>query len=148
MRNPFILLLLLMSSLSSVGQEEPVHVPASKSLVGIWQQISYLDPSGKSIDQPTGNYKIINPDSTFYTFVVWGLSDHGKSSTRIGQYGTYEVTSDSTWTEHIVEHYLYKPLSGKDGWIKHELVDENTLIMAYSYDKKKWVKEKWRRLGN
>ena len=145
MKNSFVLLFVFLSSVLLRGQERPIHVPASKNLTGIWHQLSPRDPSEKLF---TGNYKILNPDSTFYTFVTWGVADHGRSPSTIGQYGTYEITSDSTWIEHIEEHYLYKPLSGKDGRIKYELIDENTLIMSYSYDKKKWVKEKWKRLGN
>lgn len=94
----------MMFSLISFGQTFPTHLPASKSLVGIWRQTG-ATYGGNFVEAKSGNYKVINPDGTFFTFVTWGMRDQSKD-TAIGQYGTYELTSDSTLVEHVIKHIM------------------------------------------
>lgn len=146
MKNIFILLISMTCSLVSNGQTSQTHLPASKSIIGIWKQTGATNiHSGKLVDVKSGNYKVINADGTFFTFVDWGIIDRTKDTT-IGQYGTYEITSDSTLVEHVIKHMMDPNLNGKDGAIKFKLVNENTLMMAWSYGNTKWVNEKWTRL--
>lgn len=72
-------------SLLANAQTEQTHIPASTSIVGIWRQTEIALTKGKTMDRLTGNYKVINVDGTYYTFVTW------PNETVIGQYGTYKI---------------------------------------------------------
>ena len=50
--------------------------------------------------------------------------------------------------EHIIENVLHPRLSGRDSPIKYNLIDENAMIVAWSYnfDGNIWINEKWIRL--
>jgi len=138
-----LVLLVVVFSVKLSAQTEPKHIPVSKSIVGIWRLIDEKKlVNGESIKIVTGNYKVINADGTYYTFVTW------PNETTIAQYGSYEIESDSTLVEHIIKHLLQPRLSGKDSPIKYNLIDENTMTVAWSYnlDGKIWVNEKWIRL--
>ena len=134
----------MLFSVITYGQSNQTHLPASKTLVGIWRQTG-VTQNGNLVDVISGNYKVINSDGTYFTFVTWGMRDQSKD-TAIGHYGTYKTTSDSTLVEHIVKHVMYPPLNGKDSLLKFRLIDENTIIMAWSSGDKTWVDEKWSRL--
>ncbi|KJD32575.1 hypothetical protein PK35_10250 [Tamlana nanhaiensis] len=130
-----------LSSLLSLAQGEQIHIPTSKSIVGIWQQfVTVKSASGEVKDYFTGNYKVVNPDGTYYTFV------NSIKGTSIGQYGTYKITSDSTLTEHIAELYLNPYYSGKDSFIKYHLPNANTLNLTFSFDGEQWNHETWKRV--
>lgn len=144
MKKLFILFTFMIFSQISNGQTTPTHLPASKSLVGIWRQTG-VNYGGKVVEVKSGNYKVINPDGTFFTFVTWGMKDQSKD-TSIGQYGTYKITSDSTLVENIAKHIMNPNLNGKDSGIKFRFINENTIMMAWSIDNKRWVNEKWTRL--
>lgn len=139
MKNIFILLFLTLSFFTN-AQTELTYIPASKSVIGIWRQTGIGLANGETVDRLTGNYKVINADSTYFTFVTWS------NETTIGHYGSYEITSDSTWVEHIIIHSMNSDLNGKDQFTKFELIDKNTMYMAWSPDAKSWVNEKWTRL--
>lgn len=139
MKNIFLLLIIAFS-LSTKAQKEKTHIPASKTIVGIWRQTGVITSNGTTIDRLTGNYKVINADKTYYTFVTW------PKKTVIGHYGSYEITSDSTLVESIIKHSMNSNLNGKDQYNKFKLIDENTLEMSWSLNNKKWFPEKWTRL--
>ncbi len=139
MKNILILLFLTFSLLAN-AQTEQTHIPASKSMVGIWRQTGIALTNGKTMDRLTGNYKVINADGSYYTFVTW------PNETVIGQYGTYKIKSDNILIEYIIMHEMNSNLNGKDCTIKYKLIDETTLMMAWSFDNEKWVNEKWTRL--
>jgi hypothetical protein len=154
MKNSFILFFLVCTlvSIAQVKQKKQVktvntkgktHVPASKTLVGIWRQTGMTNPNdGEVYGIRSGNYKVINPDGTFYTFVTWNMQ-----STTIGQYGSYTITSDSTLVEHIVQHAMVPKLNGKDCMVRYKIIDENTMMSAWSFDNKKWVEDRMTRLS-
>ena len=145
MKNIFTFLILILF-LQSNAQTEQTHIPASKSIVGIWRQTGFVNPNnGETVTVLTGNYKLINPDGTYFTFVTWGSNDPINGTT-IGKYGTYEVKSDELMVEHTIKHVIVPSLSGKSGEVKYKLIDENTLMMAWQNDFKQWVNEKWTRL--
>ncbi|MFI0428089.1 DUF4488 domain-containing protein [Mariniflexile sp. HMF6888] len=139
MKNILILLFLTFSLLTN-AQREQTHIPALKSIVGIWRQTGIALTNGNTMDRLNGNYKVINADGSYYTFVTW------PNETVIGQYGTYKIKSDSILVEHIIMHEMNSNLNGKDCTIKYKLIDETTLMMAWSFDNEKWVNEKWTRL--
>ncbi|GAB3653937.1 hypothetical protein GCM10028791_24320 [Echinicola sediminis] len=101
--------------------------------------------TGKMIEVKSGNYKVINSDSTFYTFIIWGKEILTQETT-IGQYGTYNITSDSTLVEHIIEHTVNPQMNGSESQLRYEMVDENNIIIKWSMNNQKWVSEKWSRL--
>ena len=145
MKNILVLLFLTFSLLTN-AQTEQTHIPASKSIVGIWRQTGIENRNtGEIIDIISGNYKVINADGTFFTFVTWGINDPSKD-TVIGQYGTYEITSDNTLVEHIIKHIINPNLNGTDGDIKFKQIDENTIIISWCSDNKIRIHEKWTRL--
>lgn len=103
------------------------HLPESKSLVGLWRQTLFV--KGDNVEKTqikTGNYKVINPDGTFYTFIIWGAGNTNpvKDITTIGLYGTYKITSDSTYTEHIVKHSIIPSMNNTDSQLKHKRIDD------------------------
>ena len=145
MKNIFTFLILILS-LQSNAQTEQTHIPASKTMIGIWRQTGIVNPNnGQTINVLSGNYKVINPDGTYFTFVTWGSNDPIKGTT-IGQYGTYEIKSDALMMEHINKHVINPQLNGKSAELKYNFIDENTLMMAWQNDFKQWINEKWTRL--
>ena len=141
MKKKFLSLIAVLAVFALSAQN---HVPASKSMVGIWRQTGAMTSSGELVNVTTGIYKVINPDSTFYTFITWGAGG-SNAPTEIGLYGTYKITSDSTCTEHIVEHATSPDMNGFDSFLKFKLVDENTLMVQWK-NGEKWIKESWSRL--
>jgi hypothetical protein len=126
----------------SNNSKQITHMVESKSLVGVWQQ------SGASIENVkyaplmiTGNYKMINTDNTFFTLKGYGT----KFSCSF--YGTYQMTSDSTYTEKIIKHNLNPSMSGSESKLRFNLIDENTMALEY-FDTlyKRWVPEIWVRV--
>lgn len=140
MKNILSVIVFITFSLSLISQNEQTHVPASKSIIGIWRQTGVSQMNGKTMDRLTGNYKVINADSTYFTFVAW------PEKTVIEHYGTCEITSDSTLVEHIVIHSMNSSLNGTDQFTRFKLINENTIEMGWSLDNKNWVNEKWTRL--
>jgi hypothetical protein len=141
MKKTFLSLIAVLAVFALTAQN---HVPASKSMVGIWRQTGAMTTSGELVNVRTGIYKVINPDGTFYTFITWG-ADGSNAPTEIGLYGTYKITSDSTCTEHIVKHATSPEMNGTDSFMKSKLVDENTLLVQWKSGER-WVKESWSRL--
>ncbi|WP_026808968.1 DUF4488 domain-containing protein [Arenibacter latericius] len=146
MKNIFILLLLVSLSAPITAQIKETHIPISNTLVGIWKQTGITNPNtGKLTEVQTGNYKVMNPDGTYYTFITWGTGNPTNDTT-IAQYGNYEITSENLIAEEIVGHTMDPRLNGKNSTIKFELVDSNTLLMSWSPNDIDWIDEKWTRL--
>lgn len=136
MKKAFVLLSLVIVSFALSAQ---IHVPASKSMVGVWRQTGAMTNTGELIKVRSGNYKIINPDGTSYTIITWG-----NGSTTIGFYATYTITSDSTYTEHIIKH-ANPAMNGKDSALRFKLTDENSMRMDWKSGDR-WITESWTRL--
>ncbi|WP_215223171.1 DUF4488 domain-containing protein [Echinicola shivajiensis] len=143
MKRAIILLIAFIITLPLAAQ---THLPASESLVGIWRQTAIMNNfTGKMIEVKSGNYKVFNSDSTFYTFIIWGKQSITQETT-IGQYGNYNITSDSTLVEHIIEHAVNPKMNNSDSHIRYKMIDGDNLIIKWSLDNKNWVSEKWSRL--
>ncbi len=129
----------LVSCSSLLSKSKVENMATSESLVGVWRQMS-VGFGGKMA--PTGNYKFLNTDKTFYSMVVWGTF---KPST-IMMYGNYKTTSDSTYIEDIVGHSNSK-MSGTKSLLKYKLLDKNTLLIQYKNESlNKWIPEIWKRV--
>lgn len=126
------------------GSAQQKQLPMSESLPGVWNQI-YITPNGNRI--PTGNYKFLNTDGTFYSMVVWGLNGGNNRPSTIGMYGTYSITSDSTYTEHIKVHGMNPAISNTSSQLKYQLLDKNTLLIKYRNETlNRWIPEIWTRV--
>jgi len=132
-------LLLLSLVIVSFALSAQIHVPASKSMVGVWRQTGAENMSGVLVKVRSGIYKVINPDGTTYTIVTWS-----NDSTNIGFYATYTITSDSTCTEHIIKHN-YPAMNGKDSEVRFKLTDENSMLVYWKHDNR-WISQIWTRL--
>ncbi|MBD8487842.1 DUF4488 domain-containing protein [Echinicola sp. CAU 1574] len=102
--------------------------------------------TGEIINVTSGNYKVYNPDNTYYTFVAWE-KDNTPQETTIGQYGTYNITSDSTLTEHIIKHILSPNMNDKNSSLRYEMIDKNNILIKWQVDNQNWVAERWSRLA-
>ncbi|MDO3693315.1 DUF4488 domain-containing protein [Wenyingzhuangia sp. chi5] len=132
------LIFLICCSSKKNSETDNTHIIESKSMVGFWRQTG-VTSNGKTYDRLTSNYKMINDDGSYFTFITW------PKNTSIGHYGSYEITSDSTLTEHIVLH-MNPELNGTDQYTRFKLIDKDTLIMDWSLDNERWVCEKWTRI--
>lgn len=116
----------------------------SKSLVGIWQQAQANQSNDGQIKinkQPV--YKVLNTDNTFFCFAI---SSNDLSST-VSHWGTYKITSDSTYTESVTRHYTSSALDKSESQMRFKRLDENTIIMKYYNEaNKQWVPELWYRV--
>ncbi|WP_150451865.1 DUF4488 domain-containing protein [Arenibacter lacus] len=150
MKNIYLLLLLVCFSASLTAQSHEAHVPISNTIVGIWEQTGATNPNtGKLTEVKTGNYKVINANGTYYTFIIWG-NEISSANTSIAQYGTYEITSKNLLEEQIIAHTIHPNLNGKNSTVKFELVDSKTLLISWTPNGIDWFDEKWTRmpLGN
>lgn len=126
----------------SVTSITPAHIIESKSLVGFWHQVIPIRlDNGQTIIQHTGNFKVINSDKSFYTFVNW----NDKRQTTVGLYGTYQITSDSTYTEHIIQSGINPSLTNTDSPLRYKFINENIIYLQYCLNGN-WIPEMWKRV--
>lgn len=146
MKNIYLLLLFTCLSASLGAQEQVTHVPISNTIVGIWKQTGATNQStGKLTEVKTGNYKVINADGSYYTFIIWG-NDLETSHTTIAQYGTYEITSKNLLEELIIAHTIHPSLNGKNSTVKFKLLNPQTLMLSWTPNGVEWLDEKWTRM--
>ncbi len=117
------------------------HMPDCKTIIGIWKQSAVMSLNGNMVEVKSGNYKIYNADSTYYTIVT---KSSGKNN-GIGQYGTYQINSSSILTEHILKHGFNSDLDGTDLVVQYKLIKENTLFLKWQQNER-WFIEKWIRM--
>ncbi|GGF78830.1 DUF4488 domain-containing protein [Wenyingzhuangia marina] len=148
MKNIFISFTIVFSILTTIScssikktKTEKTHLPISKSLVGLWRQTIPIIKDGKTTNLLTPHYKSINTDGTYYTF-----NAPGNGNTKIIQYGSYEITSDNTYIEHVITNSAVPTMSNQDSSIKFKLVDENTLIINWKLKDQRGGTEKWTRV--
>jgi hypothetical protein len=116
------------------------NISDSKSYVGFWQLSKGLMHGSTKTN---AMFTVNNPDGTFYMFTTNGC-DSLKAS--ILQYGTYNMTSDSTITVKILQHPTQPDMIGKTIFIKYRLIDENTLFSQWKLDNFSWMPELWYRV--
>lgn len=141
MKKSFFTIALLVVTCMAFAQKEFIE---SKSLVGIWQQAQANqsnDGQIKLIKTPV--YKVLNTDNTYVLFSI-GSND---LTTNVSHWGTYKITSDSTFTESVTRHYTSPALDKSESQMRFKLLDENALLMEYYNDtNKKWIPELWIRV--
>lgn len=122
------------------------HVAESTSLVGLWQQHRMEVKDGTPTTVPIGVYKMINSDNTYYTFIAMtSKAPDAAVLSRIVQYGTYTITSDSTYFESVVGHSTTPQMVGKNTELRYKQADKNTLFLQYKMVNK-WIPEVWHRV--
>jgi len=116
----------------------------SKSLVGIWQQAQVDNSNGQAKVVRLTTYKVLNADKTFYCFSINNLNN---LNSNVIHFGSYNITSDSTFTESVTKHYAFPALDNSESLMRYKLLDENTLLMQYYNSvNKQWVPEIWVRV--
>lgn len=141
MKKSILTVALMVVTCMAFAQKDLVE---SKSLVGIWQlaQVKQTaDGQSKIINTPS--YKILNADKTFVFFSI----SSNELNTNVSHWGTYNITSDSTYTESVTRHYTSPALDKSESQMRFKLLDENTLFMQYYNDAyKRWIPEVWVRV--
>ncbi len=130
----------------STVKENKFSIITSNSLVGIWNQVM---PISKDKILKSGNFKFINPDGTFYLMMVESNDKNAFSNlpTSISMYGTYEVTSENTLTEHIRKHLLNPKMTGTQSELKYKMLTDDQLLIKYKNPVTgKWIPELWIRI--
>ena len=133
-----ILFLSMILIISSVDAQ--THIPASKTMVGFWQLSKGLMHGS---NETIGMFTVNNPDGSFYMFTISGKDS---LKTTMLQYGTYEITSDSTCTEQIVKHFTNSAMNGSKCLIKFRLIDDNNLLWQWKLGNYNWMTEIWSRV--
>lgn len=129
------------------------HLPESKSLVGIWRQVAMSKNNvGEVVPVKSPIYKVVNADGTFYTFITWGAYSNvpDDAATTINLYGTYAISSDSTFTEHIVKHSGNAQMDNTESELRYKFVPNSENNAVYMMWKNtavdQWIPELWERV--
>ncbi|AIQ00471.1 DUF4488 domain-containing protein [Ornithobacterium rhinotracheale] len=127
------------------AQEASKHIPISKDLVGFWQQRYIIQTAnGEKKLKSSGNYKVINPDGTYYTFMIVAPRNSDIQVPIILQYGTYELIDDTHFNEHIIDHNNPKFVN-TNSQLRYKKMDDNMILQEYKNEKGVWIPEIWRR---
>lgn len=143
----FLALSLLVVSGSALAQSAE-KVPIS--LNGVWQMCFYRSNSPDVAGElkTSNSLKILSDDGRFTNLV---MMPHG--AIIIGE-GTYEMTSEKSYTE-IVERNLHLPqLNGKKNVMEFEMKDDGIMIVKYFLKEDingnridSWCYETWKRVS-
>lgn len=143
----FLALSLLVVSGSALAQSAE-KVPIS--LNGVWQMCFYRSNSPDVAGElkTSNSLKILSDDGHFTNLV---MMPHG--AIIIGE-GTYEMTSEKSYTE-IVERNLHLPqLNGKKNVMEFEMKDDGIMVVKYFLKEDingnridSWCYETWKRVS-
>lgn len=143
----FLALSLLVVSGSALAQSAE-KVPVS--LNGVWQMCFYRSDSPDVAGElkTSNSLKILSDDGRFTNLV---MMPHG--AIIIGE-GTYEMTSEKSYTE-IVERNLHLPqLNGKKNVMEFEMKDDGIMVVKYFLKEDingnridSWCYETWKRVS-
>ena len=143
----FLALSLLVVSGSALAQSAE-KVPIS--LNGVWQMCFYRSNSPDLAGElkTSNSLKILSDDGRFTNLV---MMPHG--AIIIGE-GTYEMTSEKSYTE-IVERNLHLPqLNGKKNVMEFEMKDDGIMVVKYFLKEDingnridSWCYETWKRVS-
>ena len=145
--------LILMASLLLVAVGSAVAQVAEKSplsLSGVWQMCFYRSSSPDMAGElrTSNSLKILSDDGKFTNIV---MMPHG--AIIIGE-GTYELTSDHSYTE-TVENNLHLPqLVGKKNVLEFKMRDDGVMMIKYFLKEDingnqidSWCYETWKRVS-
>lgn len=118
------LLLLTLCMLCSTGMYAENRKSGDK-LPGIWQQVQKGKHESDLVRLPV--WKVIQGDGRFCTFLI----ANAEAKSIITNEGTYEVTSDSTFVEHVQGSITDPGLIGKANKITYIMPDKDTMHISY-----------------
>ncbi|MGF7231677.1 DUF4488 domain-containing protein [Arachidicoccus sp.] len=131
MRSLVIYVFLLVAS-TTCGYNACAQKPkiSNKSFEGVWQVSMQKSPAGSDKFLPPHNndFKIFDADGNF-RHIFYLNNKYVELSN-----GKIEITSDSTYTEHLNRH-IAVPSSIKEGKIIFHFLDENTFLMKWELGK-------------
>lgn len=147
MRSFLFLTLLVLVASGNVWAQKAEKVPVS--LNGVWQMCFYRSNSPEVAGElkTSNSLKILSDDGRFTNMV---MMPHG--AIIIGE-GTYEMTSEKSYTE-IVERNLHLPqLNGKRNVMEFEMKDDGVMVVKYFLKEDingnridSWCYETWKRV--
>ena len=147
MRSFLFLTLLVLVASGNVSPQKAEKVPVS--LNGVWQMCFYRSNSPEVAGElkTSNSLKILSDDGRFTNMV---MMPHG--AIIIGE-GTYEMTSEKSYTE-IVERNLHLPqLNGKRNVMEFEMKDDGIMVVKYFLKEDingnridSWCYETWKRV--
>lgn len=134
----FILFISLV--ITSLALKAQSQIPDAKSYIGSWKLTKGLIHGSPETD---GMLTINNPDGTFSMYTTVANQESGKSFL---QSGTFEVTSDSTYTVKILKHADDQEMVGKTILVKFRFKDSNTMLTSWKLEGSAWMPEVWERI--
>ncbi len=129
-------------------------------LTGMWQYATTIKmKDGRDLIDRKQIYKIINSDNS-YSVLTSVKTDIPKEenvddwitqmeSTVLSQKGTYEIESDSVYTEFVTNHYMNKALTVTTSKMKYKFCDKAKNILrieCYNESLGRWISELWTRV--
>lgn len=119
-------LLLTITAMSSIACLTAQNIP--ERFAGIWQQkqkITEKNGSERIVHLPV--WKILNKDGTFCTFLIANRKGESIITTK----GTFAITDETTYVEHITGSITDPSLVNKDNIIKYTFTTDNTMTLTY-----------------
>lgn len=104
----------------------PANAQKSHKLVGVWQQVQATEGGEHEINLPV--WKVVQSDGRFCTFLI--ANKEGKSIQTTN--GTYKITSETTYEEHIVGSITDPDLIGKSNKITYEFDGKDRITIRYT----------------
>ncbi|GAB3416912.1 DUF4488 domain-containing protein [Niabella aquatica] len=114
----------LMCSLHAMAQKQKI---TNKNFEGLWQISMQKSPAGgdKFLPPRSNDFKIYDANGNFRHIIYTGNKYAELSN------GKIEITSDSTYTEHLNRH-IGVPPSVKEGKVVFLFLDEHTFLMKWT----------------
>lgn len=145
MKKIFILFLFIgIGFTSSVSAQETVSSSSEKiKLTGMWQMCKVEIVDGKLHAQYLPSLKMLDTDGTFYNVQM----QTGQQGCCLTAFGSFQITSDSTYVEKVTSSTAYPPISGKEVVINYRILDNEWVGITFSFpgETKRW-KEIWKRV--
>lgn len=139
--------------LAAVGTlQAQQHLPESKSLVGMWRLMQVRESSGgETFHEKLGLFKVINSDGTFYIFMINNDKNRiPELDLVVNSFGTYTITSDSTFTEHVIKNHTVPVFNNSDAELRYKFApgsNNNRVYMIWkSPVNEDWIPEMWERV--
>ena len=135
-----MLVTLCFAVIASTLFAQKTNIAVSKSLVGFWQYSGTWVPNGSTLTNPSQNYKVINADGSYYSFIV------SNTITQIPVWGRVEMTSDSTYTEFITKNGQNPGADNVRCFQTYKLEDNGRIMLSKYANAGTESREKWIRV--
>ncbi len=123
------------------------HLPLSGDLTGIWRLNSIIKEEDKITSKPTGIYRVMNLDNTYYTLMVYSEDQQPEDPTSVIEFGTYEYSSETSFIKKTTGNMHIPGLNGTE---IECVFDPETSSHLYLHIKDEtsgeWISEIWSRV--